>query len=93
MSRGYTDSTRTWAIHTYKQTRDQYRSRLECCAAIAADVGAHTNTVVRWVNDELGRPRVVSEEDLPQRVRDLESEVRRLRQANRELSERISLGV
>lgn len=90
MSRGYTETTRQWAIKTYNDTRDQYRSRLECCTPIAEALGAHVNTVVRWINAELGRPRLVTEEELPQRLRDLEDEVRRLRQANLELTERVS---
>lgn len=89
MTSSYTDATRKWAIDTYRESRDQYRSRADACAAIAETIGAHVNTVTRWINAEFGRPRVVSEEDMPEHVRALEAEIARLRQANRMLVEQI----
>lgn len=86
MSRRYDVGTRQWAEKTYQDTRDQYASRLECCQAIAATVGAHVNTVVRWINEAYGRPRVLTSEEVPSRIRVLEAEVERLRRQNHELS-------
>lgn len=86
MSRRYDDGTRHWAEKTYQDTRDQYGSRLECCQAIALTVGAHVNTVVRWINETYGRPKALTSEEVPNRIRILEAEVERLRRQNHELS-------
>ncbi|MFD6401161.1 transposase [Nocardia sp. XZ_19_231] len=84
---GYTARQRSWAITTYRETREQHRSRMECCAEIAKDLGAHVNTVVRWVNAEFGTTRALSTEEVPSKIRALQAEVTRLRAANQQLSE------
>jgi D-aminopeptidase len=89
MSSVYSDTTRQWALETYDRTRDSYRSRLECCAAIARELGAHENTVMRWVNDKRGQVRVLTTEELPERIRSLEAENAALRGRNRELMEQL----
>lgn len=89
MSSSYSDTTRQWALETYASTRGSYRSRLECCAAIAKDLGAHENTVMRWVNEKHGQVRVLTTEELPDRIRALEAENAQLRARNRELMEQL----
>lgn len=88
MSR-YSATTISWAIDTYRKTRHQYRSRLECCVAIATAINAHENTVVRWINKAEGRSRALTAEEVPLRLKDLESEVIKLRAANRVLVEQV----
>lgn len=85
----YSDSTRRWALETYAETRTRYRSRLECCTVIAGDIGAHVNTVLRWVQAEHGQIRALTSEEIPGHIRVLEEENARLRAANRELMERL----
>lgn len=84
--RPYQDDTRKWAITTYNRTRPQYGSRLECCLAIAVVLGAHVNTVTRWVNQVHGPARATAAENVAERLRAMEDEVRRLRQENHDLS-------
>jgi hypothetical protein len=86
VSRRYGESTRTWAEKTYTETRDQYGSRLECCQAIAKALGAHVNTVVRWINETNGPARQMPPEEVAARMQALEEEVQRLRRANHDLS-------
>ncbi|NKR30043.1 transposase [Rhodococcus hoagii] len=85
----YSDATRKWALETYDNTRKQYRSRLECCTAIAKDLGAHVNTVLRWVGAEHGQVRPLTAEEVPTRVRNLEEQNAALRARNRELMEQL----
>lgn len=75
-----------WAEKTYTDTRSQYGSRLECCQAIAKALGAHVNTVVRWINETNGPARQMPPEEVTARMRALEDEVQRLRRANHDLS-------
>jgi anti-sigma factor RsiW len=85
----YSDATRRWALETYDSTRKQYRSRLETCTAIAKELGAHVNTVLRWVQSEHGQVRALTEEEVPDRLRALEEENAALRARNRELMEQL----
>ncbi|WP_159080772.1 transposase [Nocardia suismassiliense] len=85
----YPRAQRDWALRTYRDTRDQYRSRMQCCAAIATALGAHVNTVLRWASEEFGPSRTLSAEELPSYVHTLQSEITRLRQANCALSEQV----
>lgn len=86
MSSRYGDETRAWAEKTFEETRHQYNSRLECCQAIAKSLGAHVNTVVRWINETNGPARQMPPEEITARMQALEEEVQRLRRANHDLS-------
>ncbi|MFI8977286.1 transposase [Nocardia asteroides] len=58
----YSPEQRQWAIETYRKTRKNYTSRMECCTRIANDLGAHVNTVTRWINREFGSPAPSAED-------------------------------
>lgn len=90
MSSGYSEQQRQWALTTYKHTREQYRSRLECCTAIARQLNAHVNTVTRWINAEHGHPRALTSEEIPARIRDLEAQVAALQSLNLDLMEQLN---
>ncbi|MBS2993211.1 transposase [Rhodococcus erythropolis] len=86
MSSRYGDETRAWAEKTFAETRHQYSSRLECCHAIAKSLGAHVNTVSRWIGESYGPARQAPPEEVSARMRALEEEVARLRRQNHDLT-------
>ncbi|AWK77056.1 transposase [Rhodococcus sp. NPDC019627] len=86
MSSRYGDETRAWAEKTFAETRHQYNSRLECCQAIAKVLGAHVNTVSRWIGESYGPARQAPPEEVTAKMRALEEEVQRLRRQNHDLA-------
>ncbi|NMM90662.1 transposase [Rhodococcus sp. SRB_17] len=86
MSSRYGDESRAWAEKTFTETRHQYNSRLECCHAIAKVLGAHVNTVSRWIGETYGPARQAAPEEVTAKLRALEEEVVRLRRQNHDLT-------
>lgn len=86
----YPAATRSWAIEEYEKSRHNYGSRAECVAAIAKTIGAHENTVARWIKDKFGSPRSPAADEMTARLRLAEAENERLRSENRTLSERLA---
>lgn len=90
MRAGYTAQTRAWALAEYDKSRHNYASRAECVAAIAKAIGAHENTVARWIKTEFGSPRSPAADEMTAKLRAAEAECERLRQENRILTERLA---
>ncbi|WP_206509843.1 transposase [Rhodococcus sp. KRD197] len=83
----YPAATRSWAIEEYEKSRHNYGSRAEC---VAETIGAHENTVARWIKDKFGSPRSPAADEMTARLRLAEAENERLRSENRTLSERLA---
>lgn len=86
----YPAETRAWAIAEYEKSRRNYTSRAECVAALAVAIGAHENTVARWVKQQFGSPREPAGDDLTAKYNAAVAEVARLRSENRTLAERLA---
>ncbi|MGU3438161.1 transposase [Actinomycetes bacterium M1A6_2h] len=86
----YPAQTRTWALEEYEKSRHNYTSRAECVAALALSIGAHENTVSRWIKDKYGSPRRPAADEVTARLRAAEEEITRLRSENRTLNERLA---
>lgn len=86
MSSRYGEETRAWAEKTFADTRHLYNSRLECCQVIAKTLGAHVNTVTRWITETYGPARQAPPEEVTAKMRAMEEEVMRLRRQNHALS-------
>ncbi len=84
---GYDSCTRSWAIDTYRDSRENYSSRAECVAALADQIGAHVNTVNRWIKSEFGPSRAPAADEITAKLRAAEAEIDRLRRVNRDLTE------
>jgi transposase-like protein len=82
--------TRAWALTEYEKSRQNYTSRAECVAALAREIGAHENTVARWVKDKFGSSRSVASDEVAAKLRAAEAEIGRLRSENRTLTERLA---
>ena len=82
--------TRKWALTEYEKSRQNYASRAECVAVLARAIGAHENTVTRWVKDKFGSSRSPASDDVAARLRAAEAEIGRLRSENRTLTERLA---
>ncbi|MDJ0363038.1 transposase [Rhodococcus sp. H29-C3] len=90
MRAGYTPQTRGWALEEYKKSRPNYGSRAECVAALAVAIGAHENTVARWIKLEYGPPRLPAADETVVRMRAVEAENERLRNENLTLTARLA---
>jgi len=86
----YPAQTRAWALEEYEKSRHNYASRAECVAALAVSIGAHENTVTRWVKDKFGSSRSPASDDVAAKLRAAEAEIGRLRSENRSLTERLA---
>lgn len=86
----YPAQTRAWALEEYEKSRHNYASRAECVAALAVSIGAHENTVARWIKDKYGSSRRPAADEVAARLRAAEEEITRLRSENRSLSERLA---
>ncbi|OZC83405.1 transposase [Rhodococcus sp. 06-418-1B] len=82
--------TRAWALTEYEKSRQNYASRAECVAVLARTIGAHENTVTRWVKDKFGSSRSPASDDVAAKLRAAEAEIGRLRSENRSLTERLA---
>ncbi|WP_307830807.1 transposase [Rhodococcus sp. KRD162] len=81
--------TRAWVLTEYEKSRQNYVSRAECVAVLARTIGAHENTVARWVKDKFGSSRSPASDDVAAKLRAAEAEIGRLRSENRTLTERL----
>ncbi|MFC8181562.1 transposase [Rhodococcus sp. NPDC057297] len=86
----YPAATRTWAIDQYEKSRHNYTSRSECVADLAAAIGAHENTVARWIKQHFGSPSSPAADEITARLKKSEAENERLRRENRTLAERLA---
>lgn len=86
----YPAATRAWAITEYEKSRHNYSSRSECVAALAVAIGAHENTVARWIKGHFGSSRSPAADEITARLRKSEAENDRLRRENRTLAERLA---
>lgn len=82
--------TRAWALREYEKSRQNYASRAECVAVLADAIGAHENTVARWVKDKFGSSRSPASDDVAAKLRAAEAEIGRLRSENHTLTERLA---
>ena len=86
----YPAETRAWAITEYRKSRHNHTSRAECVAALAVAIGAHENTVARWIKQEFGSSRRPADDEMTARLRAAEEEIDRLRRENRTLTETLA---
>ncbi|OAK53799.1 transposase [Rhodococcoides kyotonense] len=86
----YPAATRAWAIAEYEKSRHNYSSRSECVAALALTIGAHENTVARWIKQQLGSARSPAADEMTVRLRASEADNERLRRENRSLTEQLA---
>nr|WP_181715689.1 transposase [Cryobacterium sp.]QJS06131.1 transposase [Cryobacterium sp.] len=86
----YPAQTREWALEEYEKSRHNYASRAECVAALALSIGAHENTVARWIKGKYGSSRRPAADEVAARLRAAEEEIIRLRSENHSLSERLA---
>lgn len=82
--------TRAWVLTEYEKSRENYASRAECVAVLARSIGAHENTVTRWVKVKFGPSRSPASDDVAAKLRAADAEIGRLRSENRTLTERLA---
>ena len=82
--------TRQWVLTEYEKSRQNYASRAECVAVLARTIGAHENTVARWIKQQFGPSRSPAADDVAAKLRAAEAENERLRSENRTLTERLA---
>lgn len=86
----YGADVKEWALETYRSSRPNYPSRDRCVAAIAEQIGAHVNTVNRWIKLEFGPSRAPAADEVVAELRAAEAEVERLLRMGRDLSDRLA---
>ncbi|WP_328810570.1 transposase [Rhodococcus sp. NBC_00294] len=86
----YGAHVRDWAISTYRSSRPNYASRDQCVTAIAEQIGAHVNTVNRWIKTEFGPSRAPAADEVVAKLRAAEAEIERLLAVNRTLTDRLA---
>ncbi|AMY20711.1 MULTISPECIES: transposase [Nocardiaceae] len=86
----YTAEVKEWALETYRSSRPNYPSRDQCVTAIADQIGAHVNTVNRWIKLEFGPSRAPAADEVVAKLRAAEAEIERLLRVNRDLSDRLA---
>ncbi|WP_304119290.1 transposase [Mycolicibacterium bacteremicum] len=86
----YADEVKEWALQTYRSSRPNYPSRDQCVTAIADQIGAHVNTVNRWLELEFGPSRAPAADEVVAKLRAAEAEIERLLRVNRDLSDRLA---
>ncbi|MBY6687450.1 transposase [Rhodococcus sp. BP-149] len=86
----YGAHVREWAISTYRSSRPNYASRDQCVTAIAEQIGAHVNTVNRWIKTEFGPSRAPAADEVVAKLRAAEAEIERLLAVNRRLTDRLA---
>lgn len=84
MAKHYPVEQRERAVKMVLDHLDEYRSVYAACVAIGPKVGVGVESLRRWVLqaqvDDSGRPGITTAEQ--RRIRDLEGEVRDLKEAN-----------
>ncbi|AMY19584.1 MULTISPECIES: transposase [Nocardiaceae] len=86
----YAAEVKEWALETYRSSRPNYPSRDQCVTAIAGQIGAHVNTVNRWIKLEFGPSRAPAADEVVAELRAAEAEIERLLRVNRDLSDRLA---
>ncbi len=86
----YGAQVREWAISTYRSSRQNYPSREKCVTAIADQIGAHVNTVNRWIKIEFGPSRAPAADEVAAKLRAADAEIERLLAVNRDLTARLA---
>ncbi|WP_328814096.1 transposase [Rhodococcus sp. NBC_00297] len=86
----YEADVRNWALSTYRSSRPNYASRDQCVTAIAEQIGAHVNTVNRWIKTEFGPSRAPAADEVVAKLRAAEAEIERLLAVNRSLTDRLA---
>ncbi len=86
----YAAEVKEWAPPTYRSSRPNYPSRDRCVTAIADQIGAHVNTVDRWIKLEFGPSRAPAADEVVAKLRAAEAEIERLLRMGRDLTDRLT---